>query len=70
MFNRFTVPEIDIDKLKLNTSFSFSDKDDIYQALRRIAILRDKVEFDISATIGIHTAESAIKFLPVLALFK
>jgi len=63
MFNRFTVPDIDINKLNLFTSFSFSDKDDIYQALRWIAILRDKVELDISATTGIHTAESAIKLL-------
>ena len=63
LFNRFTVPDIDIDKLEIFTSFSFSDTDDIFQVLRWIAILRDKLQIDISATTGIHTSHSVIKLL-------
>jgi dihydroorotate dehydrogenase (fumarate) len=63
LFNRFTVPDIDIDKLNIHTTFSFSDQDDIFQVLRWIAVLREIVELDISATSGIHTPESAIKLI-------
>jgi len=63
LFNRFTEPDIDIEKLKLKTTFSFSTQDEIHTLLRWVAIISDKVDCDISATTGIHTAEGIIKLL-------
>ena len=63
MFNRFTEPDIDIHKLKLKTTFSFSTEEEINTLLRWVAIVSDKVDCDISATTGIHTAEGVIKLI-------
>ena len=63
LFNRFTEPDIDIHKLKLKTTFSFSSQEEIHTILRWVAITADKVELDISATTGIHTAEGIIKLI-------
>ena len=63
MFNRFTEPDIDIHKLKMKTTFSFSSHEEIYPLLRWVALLSEKVSCDISATTGIHTAEGIIKLL-------
>ena len=62
-FNRFTEPDIDIDHLKLRTTFTFSSDDDMYPVLRWVILIADKVKCDISATTGIHTAQAIIKFL-------
>ena len=63
MFNRFTEPDIDIKNLKLKTTFSFSTEDEIHTLLRWVAITADKMECDISATTGIHSAEGIIKLI-------
>jgi len=63
MFNRFTEPDIDIHKLTMKTTFSFSKGDEINNLLRWVAIASDKVNCDISATTGIHSAESIIKLI-------
>jgi dihydroorotate dehydrogenase (fumarate) len=63
MFNRFTEPDIDIHKLNLKTTFSFSNQDDIYGILRWVALLYNSIDCDISATTGIHSAEGIIKLL-------
>ena len=63
MFNRFTEPDIDIHKLKMRTTFTFSTEDDIQPLIRWVALISDKVSLDISATTGIHTAEGIIKML-------
>jgi dihydroorotate dehydrogenase (fumarate) len=63
LFNRFTEPDIDINKLKLKTTFSFSSQEEIHTILRWVAITADKVDLDISATTGIHTAEGIIKLI-------
>jgi dihydroorotate dehydrogenase (fumarate) len=63
MFNRFTEPDIDIHNLKLKTTFSFSNQEDIHGILRWVALLYDKIDCDISASTGIHTAEGIIKLL-------
>jgi dihydroorotate dehydrogenase (fumarate) len=63
IFNRFTEPDIDIHKLRLKTTFSFSNQEEIHTILRWIALLSSKVSFDISATTGIHTAEGIIKLI-------
>lgn len=63
MFNRFTEPDIDIDKLKIRTTFAFSNNDDIHPLIRWIALIYQHISADISATTGIHSAESIIKLL-------
>jgi dihydroorotate dehydrogenase (fumarate) len=63
LFNRFTEPDIDIDKLEIKTTFSFSSKDQIYSVLRWVGILSGQVGCDISATTGIHSSVDVIKLL-------
>jgi dihydroorotate dehydrogenase (fumarate) len=63
MFNRFTEPDIDIHNLKMRTTFSFSSQDEIHTLLRWIALVSPNISSDISATTGIHTAESIIKLV-------
>jgi dihydroorotate dehydrogenase (fumarate) len=63
LFNRFTVPDIDIDKLELKTTFSFSTPTELHLPLRWIAILAGKIECDLAATTGIHDASGIIKML-------
>jgi dihydroorotate dehydrogenase (fumarate) len=63
MFNRFTEPDIDIHKLKMKTTFSFSSKEEIHSLIRWVALLSDQISCDISATTGIHTAEGIIKLM-------
>jgi dihydroorotate dehydrogenase (fumarate) len=65
MFNRFTEPDIDIHSLKMKTTFSFSKEDEINTLLRWAAIISGQVNCDISATTGIHSAESIIKLILV-----
>ena len=63
LFNRFVETEIDIETLQLKTTFPISQGDDIYETLRWIAILRNNIVCDLSATTGIHTSEALIQLL-------
>ena len=63
IFNRFTEPDIDINKLELRTTFAFSTHEDLHQILRWVALLSPWTKSDIAATTGIHTAEGIIKLL-------
>ncbi len=63
LFNRFTEPDINIDKLSLSTTFSFSTSYDIYKPLRWTALLAGQIGCDISATTGIKSAKDVIKLL-------
>jgi dihydroorotate dehydrogenase (fumarate) len=63
IFNRFTEPDIDINKLELKTTFAFSTHEDLHQILRWVALLSPWTKADISATTGIHSAEGIIKLL-------
>ena len=63
MFNRFTEPDINIDKMSLSTTFSFSTSYDIYKPLRWTALLAGQVGCDISATTGVKSAKDVIKLL-------
>lgn len=65
MFNRFIVPDIDIDSKKLHASNIFSSPSELSIPLRWIALLSDEVKCDISATTGIHDADGVIKQLLV-----
>jgi len=63
MFNRFAEPDIDIEKLELKTTFTFSTKDELNRLLRWVAILSGQIDTPISATTGINSAEGIIKML-------
>lgn len=64
LFNRFTEPDIDIDKMEIKTTFEFTTSDEITKVLRWIAILyNDDVDMDLCATTGIHTSKDIIKTL-------
>jgi dihydroorotate dehydrogenase (fumarate) len=63
IFNRFTEPDIDLDKLELKHTFSFTGRDQIFTVLRWVGILSGQIACDISATTGIHSAEDVIKLL-------
>jgi dihydroorotate dehydrogenase (fumarate) len=63
LFNRFTEPDIDINKLKLKTTFQFSSRYEIHKPLRWIALLNNKVQGDLCATTGIQKSQDVIKLL-------
>ncbi len=63
IFNRFTEPDIDIEKLKLTTTFHFSNERDLNTTLRWVAILAGTIGGDLAATTGIHTGAGLIKML-------
>ncbi|MBC8146811.1 MAG: dihydroorotate dehydrogenase-like protein [Bacteroidetes bacterium] len=63
MFNRFYNPDIDIDKLTVTNSGTFSHKEEYFKVLRWVALMSGKINADISATTGIHDAETVIKQL-------
>ncbi len=63
LFNRFTEPDIDIDKLELKTTFDFSSQYEIHRTLRWTALVSGNVGCDVSATGGVKTAKDVIKLL-------
>lgn len=65
LFNRFTEPDIDINKLTLRTTFQFSNRYEMHKPLRWIALLAGHIGCDLAATTGIQKAEDIIKMLLV-----
>ncbi len=66
LFNRFTEPDIDVNEMRIKTTFEFSQSNNIHQTLRWISILdNDDMEIDLCATTGIHTSEDILKMLLV-----
>ncbi len=63
LFNRFYNPDIDIDKIEITSNAVLSNPTDIFQVLRWVAIMANKVECDIAASTGAHDAEGVIKML-------
>jgi len=63
LFNRFADLDMDVDKMQLQTSFTFSHEKEYHEALRWIALLSGKVSCDLAATTGIHTGVEVIKML-------
>ena len=61
LFNRFYNPDINLDTLELTNSAVLSSTSDIYQTLRWIAILAERVDCSLIASTGIHDAEGIIK---------
>lgn len=63
LFNRFTEPDIDINKLSLKTTFQFSSRYELHKPLRWIALLNNKVHCDLCATTGVQKADDIIKLI-------
>jgi len=61
LFNRQYSPDIDLDQMKVISSHVFSSPTDYAECLRWVAIMRDKVNFDIAATTGIWDAKTVVK---------
>jgi dihydroorotate dehydrogenase (fumarate) len=61
MFNRFYNPDIDLETLEIKPSNVFSNPSDLFNTLRWIALLSDKVDCDLIATNGIHDGAGVIK---------
>ena len=61
LFNRFYNPDINLDTLELTNSAVLSSTSDIYQTLRWIAIMAERVDCSLIASTGIHDAEGIIK---------
>lgn len=63
VFNRFYQPDIDLDTLGVTPNLVLSDPVELRLVLRWLAILHGRIESDMAATSGIHTAEDALKAL-------
>jgi dihydroorotate dehydrogenase (fumarate) len=63
LFNRFASPDIDIDKIKVTSAPPYSTPDEIYNSLRWIAMMSNRVQIDLAASTGIHDGEAVIKQL-------
>lgn len=63
MFNRFYVPDIDIEKMTLTAPRLYSVPEDHHETLRWMAIMSGKVKCDLAASTGIHTGKEVIKML-------
>lgn len=63
MFNRFYTPDIDIQNLELSRPQMYSSPDEMYETLRWIAIMSERVPCNLAASTGIHSGEDAIKML-------
>jgi dihydroorotate dehydrogenase (fumarate) len=63
MFNRFYQPDIDLETLGVVPNLVLSDPVELRLVLRWMAILHGKVDCDMAATSGVHSAEDALKAL-------
>ena len=63
MFNRFFSPDIDIEKLEISSSFTFSTPTEVALSMRWIATMARRVNCDLAATTGIHDGEAIVKQL-------
>ncbi len=63
LFNRFFSPDIDVDSMKVTSSFIFSTPEELAISLRWVAMLSGKLHCDIAASTGIHDGKAIIKQL-------
>lgn len=63
LFNRFYMPDIDIEKEEVIASPALSKSTDYLSPLRWTALLYHKMACPLAATTGIHTSQTLIKFL-------
>jgi dihydroorotate dehydrogenase (fumarate) len=61
LFNRFASPDIDIDKTNVTVAELFSNPADMYNSLRWVAIMANRLKIDIAASTGVHDGKALIK---------
>jgi len=61
LFNRFASPDIDIENARVITADTFSNPVEMYNSLRWVAILANRVKIDIAASTGVHDGKAVIK---------
>ncbi len=65
LFNRFYLPDIDLDTLSINPTLHLSTSDEALLRIRWIAILREQVKLSLGATGGFHDTSDILKALLV-----
>jgi dihydroorotate dehydrogenase (fumarate) len=63
LFNRFLQPDIDLETLSVAPELHLSTPEELRLPLRWVAILRGRVEADLAATGGAHSADDVVKLL-------
>jgi dihydroorotate dehydrogenase (fumarate) len=63
LFNKFYNPDIDIEKMELTGGAVLSSPSDIYQTLRWIAIMSERVGCSLIGSTGVHDSEGIVKLL-------
>jgi dihydroorotate dehydrogenase (fumarate) len=63
LFNRFLQPDIDLDRMALNSSMQLSHPWEMLVPLRWTAILYGRVKADIAASTGVHDAAGVVKMI-------
>lgn len=63
LFNRFYRPTIDIETMSLTVSDRFSSSAEASVALRWISLLSGRVDADLAAATGVHTAEDLVRMV-------
>ncbi len=61
LFNRFSTPDIDIQKMKVIHGDILSHASDMANSLRWIAILAKRVNLSLAASTGVHDGEAVVK---------
>jgi dihydroorotate dehydrogenase (fumarate) len=63
VFNRFFAPDIDVENERIVAADVLSSENEYLLPLRWTGILSGKIDCDLAGTTGIHSAETALKFL-------
>lgn len=63
MFNRFYLPDLDLDTLAIEPRISLSTQAELRLPLRWIGIVHDHLTISIAGTTGVHTGSDAAKLL-------
>ena len=61
IFNRFIQPDIDIEKMEVDSTLKLSTSDELLLPLRWTAILYGRVKADLALTSGVHTGVDLVK---------
>lgn len=63
MFNRFYLPDLDIETLEVEPRLALSTPEEVRLPLRWIGILREHLRMSMAATTGIHSGGDVVKVL-------
>lgn len=61
LFNRYLMPDVDLDSLTVTPALKLSDPSELRLPLRWIALLRGKVPVSLALSSGVHSASDALK---------